>query len=188
MLVNKGVQRDDSLWNSEAKNGRIWLHREIDVETGFIVSAHLDALERDGNTKDIAIDVNSYGGNIMASLSIIHRMMSMKTHVTTVCSGQALSAGLLIIAAGDTRKAYPNSRFLFHGNSSVLGYQKAPQHVDDAAEAARIDELISELLAKITKKNKKHWLNLCKTQKDIWISAETALEWGVIDEIIGLKK
>lgn len=186
--MNKGGQRDENLWNSEARDGRIWLHREIDVETGFVVSAHLDALERDGNTKDITIDVNSNGGGVMASLCIIHRMMSMKTHVTTICSGQALSAGLLIMAAGDTRKAYPHSRFLFHGNSSAFGYQKAQQHVDDATEAARIDELISEFLASVTKKTKRHWLNLCRTQKDVWISAEQALEWGIIDEIIGLKK
>lgn len=187
MLMNKQVQRDDNLWAAEAREGRIWLHREIDTELGFVVSAHLDALERDGNSKEIVMDVNSRGGSFTATMSIIHRMLTMKTRITTVCSGEALSAGLLIMAAGDRRKAYPYSRFLFHGNSSAFGYQKAQQHVDDATEAARIDELITDFLASMTKKTKRHWMSLCKAQKDVWISAEQALEWGIIDEIIGTK-
>lgn len=187
MLMNKSIQRDDNLWASEARDGRLWLHREIETELGFIVSAHLDALERDGNVKEVVIDVNSRGGSFTATMAIIHRMLSMKTRVTTVCSGEALSAGLIIMAAGDHRRAYTYSRFLFHGAALALGYNKAQQQIDDAAEAARIDELICELLASVTKKTKKHWMNLCKTQKDVWISAEQALEWGIIDEIVDVK-
>lgn len=183
----KEAPRDEGLWNNEAREGRIWIHREIDRGLGFSVAAHLDSLERDGNTKEILMDINSFGGDIAATMSMIHRMLTMRTSVVTSCSGVAFSAGLLLVAGGDHRRAYPYSRFLFHGGSTAFGYQKAQQHLEDALEMVRVDEMISDYMAMVTKKNKKHWMNLCTSGKDVWIPVEQALEWGIIDEVVSFK-
>ena len=170
-------------WATEAAAGRIYWHDELSEELGFFIAGHLDRCERDKNIEAVTLDINTNGGCGSAMWHIVDRLRSMTTPVTTVCSGKALSAGFLVLAAGKTRKCFAHSTLLFHGAWHWEGREKSPQLMDDAEYAQSFDEAMCDFLGKSTKKRSPHWRRIVASMKDRYVTPAEALEWGVIDEI-----
>ena len=177
-------EKISELWASEAEQGRIFWTGELTDDLGMFISSHLDRYERDDNLKTVLLDINTPGGCAFSMWSIIDRIRSMNTVVATVCSGRAMSAGFMVLASGRVRLCYPHSRLLFHGASCLTGWLRSPECTDLSQEYAAMDEMMCQHLAKVTKKKATHWRGIVNSCKDRYISAQEALEWGVIDEIL----
>ena len=157
-----------------------------DLEANILISQLL-YLESEDAKKDIYLYVNSPGGAVTATLAIYDTMQYVKPDISTICVGQAASGGALLLAAGakGKRLALPHARVLIH--QPVGGIEGQATDIDiQAREIMRQKQELSQILAKHTGQA------LGKIQKDVdrdfFMSAEQAKEYGIIDEIIVRRK
>jgi ATP-dependent Clp protease protease subunit len=174
-----------NLLEAEAKAGRIYWHSTLDDDLGFWIACHLDRCERDGNIDCVVIDINTSGGGGPEMWQIIDRIRGMETPVNTIASGWAMSSGFMVLAAGRHRRCYPHSSLLFHGAWHGVNRCKTPDLGDEAEAAALFDQAMCEFLGQVTRKRASHWEKIVASNRDRYVTPEEALEWGVIDEIIG---
>ena len=161
----------------------IFLGSEIDDDVANSVVAQLLLLDSENPEKDIMLYINSPGGVITAGLAIYDTMQLIKADVSTICLGDAASMGAFLLSGGTKGKrlALPNSRIMIH---QPLGGAKG-QATDieiEAKEILRMKTMLNELMAQHTgqkiEKIKKD------TERDNFMSAQEALEYGLIDRII----
>ena len=161
----------------------IFLGSEIDDDVANSVVAQLLLLDSENPEKDIMLYINSPGGVITAGLAIYDTMQLIKTDVSTICLGDAASMGAFLLSGGTKGKrlALPNARIMIH---QPLGGAKG-QATDieiEAKEILRMKTMLNELMAQHTgqkvEKIKKD------TERDNFMTAQEALEYGLIDKII----
>lgn len=161
----------------------IFLGSEIDDDVANSIVAQLLLLDSENPEKDIMLYINSPGGVITAGLAIYDTMKLIKADVSTICLGDAASMGAFLLSGGTKGKrvALPNSRIMIH---QPLGGAKG-QATDieiEAKEILRMKTMLNELMAEHTgqkvEKIKKD------TERDNFMSAQEALEYGLIDKII----
>jgi ATP-dependent Clp protease protease subunit len=134
--------------------------------------------------RDIEIYINSPGGSFTALTAIYDTMRYIKPDVRTVCLGQAASAAAVILAAGTKGKrlALPNSRILIHQPATEGGYGQSSDIEIQAREILRIRSLMEDMLATDTGKSISEVSH--DIERDKYLTAEQALEYGIIDEIL----
>ena len=169
---------------SRLLNDRIvFLGEEVTRESANLVIAQLLHLESQDPDKDISLYIDSPGGDIYAGLGIIDTMNFIKPDVSTICVGMAASMGAAILASGTKSKrlALPNSMILIHQPSSgVQGQQTDIQIVAD--ETKWIRHHLNELLADATGKSVDQIDK--DTERDNYMRASEALEYGLVDKVI----
>ncbi|HBG99251.1 MAG TPA: ATP-dependent Clp protease proteolytic subunit [Rhodobacteraceae bacterium] len=148
-----------------------------------LVVAQLLFLEADNPSKDIAMYINSPGGVVTSGLSIYDTMQYIKPKVSTLVVGQAASMGSLLLAAGEAGMRYslPNSRIMVHQPSG--GYQgQATDIMIHAEETLKLKRRLNEIYVKHTGQE----LAAVESalERDKFMSAEDARDWGLIDEIV----
>lgn len=161
----------------------IFLGMPIDDFVANYVIAQLLFLESEDPDKDISIYINSPGGSVTAGLAIYDTMQFIKPDVSTICLGQAASMGAVIMAAGTKGKrfALPYSRFLLH--QLMGGVQGQASDIDiQAKEIIRIGEMIDEILVSHTGQPAERIHE--DSDRDFFMGAEEAKEYGLIDEIL----
>lgn len=161
----------------------IFLGMPIDDYVANFIIAQLLYLEADDPDKDIQLYVNSPGGSVTAGMAIYDTMQHVKCDVSTICLGQAASMGALLMCAGTHGKRYglPYSRFLIH--QPMGGIQGAASDIDiQAREIIRIGEMIDEILSKHTGQPIERIRR--DSDRDFFMGAEEAQEYGLIDEIL----
>jgi ATP-dependent Clp protease protease subunit len=161
----------------------VFLGTPINDDVANSVIAQLLFLEKEDAKKDITLYVNSPGGQVTSSLAIYDTMQYVQPDITTVCLGMAASGSAVILMAGTKGKrfALPNSEIMIH---QPLGGTEG-QATDIAIHAEhiiKIKDLLNELIAKHT--NKKLEQVQKDTERDKFMSAKEALEYGIIDRII----
>jgi ATP-dependent Clp protease protease subunit len=176
-------ERSYDIYSRLLKDRIIFLVGEIEEHMANLVIAQLLFLEAEDPDKDISLYINSPGGAVTAGMAIHDTMQFIKPAVSTMCIGQAASAGAFLLAAGAKGKRYclPNARVMIH---QVLGGVKG-QSSDiaiHAKEILRVGQRLNELLAKYTGKS----LDKIKadTDRDYFMSAEEAANYGIIDTVI----
>jgi ATP-dependent Clp protease protease subunit len=134
--------------------------------------------------RDIEIYINSPGGSFTALTAIYDTMRYIKPDVRTVCLGQAASAAAVILAAGTKGKrlALPNSRILIHQPATEGGYGQSSDIEIQAKEILRIRSLMEEMLAIDTGKTPEEVSR--DIERDKYLTAEQALDYGIIDEVL----
>ena len=161
----------------------IFLGTEIDDDVANSIVAQLLLLDSENPEKDIMLYINSPGGVITAGLAIYDTMQLIKADVSTICLGDAASMGAFLLSGGakGKRLALPNARIMIH---QPLGGAKG-QATDieiEAKEILRMKTMLNELMAEHTgqkvEKIKKD------TERDNFMTAQEALEYGLIDRII----
>jgi len=143
----------------------------------------LEKMDAESDTP-IKIIINSVGGSTMDGYAIIGTIEQMRSHVVTEARGVAASMGLLLLLAGDERRAARHTRFLLHEVSMTdWNSRKVGEWNDEVEELRAYNSMIGEFIVEKTKlsraKLKKLW-----TRTDYWFNAETALKLGFIDEIV----
>ena len=162
----------------------IFLGTPISDEIANAVMAQLLCLQQMDAERDIEIYINSPGGSFTALTAIYDTMRYIKPDVRTVCLGQAASAAAVILAAGTKGKrlALPNSRILIHQPATEGGYGQSSDIEIQAREILRIRSLMEEMLA--TDTGKTHEEISRDIERDKYLTAEQALEYGIIDEVL----
>ncbi|MEG0256767.1 MAG: ATP-dependent Clp endopeptidase proteolytic subunit ClpP [Christensenella sp.] len=183
--TNRG-ERSYDIFSRLLKDRIIFLTGEIDDVTANLIVAQLIFLEADDPDKDIHLYINSPGGSITAGMAIYDTMQYIKCDVSTICVGMAASMGAFLMVAGQKgkRKALPNSEIMIH---QPLGGTQG-QATDIAIHAQRIlaikdkmNRILSERSGQALKKVQKD------VERDYFMTAEEALAYGIIDEIIPAK-
>lgn len=183
VIENTGKgERAYDVYSRLLKDRIIFLGSEIDDQIANAIVAQLLFLEAEDPTKDIIMYINSPGGVITSGMAIYDTMNYIKPDVQTVCIGQAASMGALLLSAGAKGKRYSleNSRIMIH---QPLGGAKG-QATDieiQAKEILRMKDLTSKILSKNTNKSVEEITS--STERDNFMSAEEAKEFGLIDHV-----
>ncbi len=162
----------------------IFLGTPISDEIANAVMAQLLCLQQMDAERDIEIYINSPGGSFTALTAIYDTMRYIKPDVRTVCLGQAAAAAAVILAAGTKGKrlALPNSRILIHQPATEGGYGQSSDIEIQAREILRIRALMEDMLASDTGKSTEEISH--DIERDKYLTAEQALEYGIIDEVL----
>jgi ATP-dependent Clp protease protease subunit len=156
----------------------------IDDEVANVVVAQLLHLESDDPEKDISLYVNSPGGDVYAGLAIYDTMTFVKPDVRTICVGTAMSMGAVLLAAGTKgkRNALPNAKILIHQVwTGQFGGQASDVEIR-AREVLDLKRRVEQILADHTGQPLDRVSK--DTDRDHFMSAQEALEYGLIDEVI----
>lgn len=161
----------------------IFLGSEIDDDVANSIVAQLLLLDSENNEKDIMLYINSPGGVITAGMAIYDTMNLIKSDVATICLGDAASMGAFLLCSGakGKRMALPNSRIMIH---QPLGGAKG-QATDieiEAKEILRMKKELNTLLAEHTGQSVEKIY--ADTERDNYMSAQEAVEYGLIDKVI----
>jgi ATP-dependent Clp protease protease subunit len=176
-------ERAFDIYSRLLKDNIIFLGTPIDDQIANLIVAQLLFLEAEDPEKDINVYINSPGGSVTAGLAIYDTMQFIRPDVTTICVGMCASMGALLLTAGAKGKrfALPNSRILIHQPSGGMQGQATDVRIH-AEELIRIRELTSQILATHTGQSLEQ-IEL-DVERDRYLSAEQAKEYGLIDEVI----
>ena len=177
-------ERAFDIYSRLLKDNIIFIGTPIDDTIANLVVAQLLFLEAEDPDRDISLYINSPGGSITAGMAIYDTMQFIRPDVTTICVGQAASMGALLLTAGahGKRFALPNSRILIHQASA--GFQGTASDIEvQAREILRMNARLQELIAADTGKSVDRVAH--DVNRDYWMSASEAKEYGVIDLIHG---
>ena len=169
---------------SRLLNDRIvFLADEVNDTTASLVVAQLLFLESQDPDKDISLYINSPGGSITAGMAIYDTMNYIKCDVSTICIGMAASMGAFLLASGTPGKrlVLPNSEIMIHQPLGGMQGQATDIKIH-ADRIIRIRQTLNEILAKETGKSVEQIAK--DTDRDNFLSAEEAREYGLIDKVI----
>jgi ATP-dependent Clp protease protease subunit len=181
--TNRGERAYD-IYSRLLRDNIIFIGTPIDDNVANLVTAQLLFLAAEDPEKDVALYINSPGGVVTAGMAIYDTMQFIKPDVSTICIGQAASIAALLLAAGTPSKrfALPNSRVLIH-QPSMGGLSGQATDIDiHAREILRMRASINEIMAKHTGQQVAKIEH--DVERDFWMSAAQAREYGMIDEII----
>jgi ATP-dependent Clp protease, protease subunit len=176
-------ERSFDIYSRLLRERIIFIGTPIDDQIANLVVAQLIHLESDDPDKDIAIYINSPGGQVYAGLAIYDTMQFIKPEVQTICVGIAMSMGSLLLAGGahGKRFALPNSRILIHQPSG--GFQGQASDIEiHAREALNLRARVDEIYAKHTGKPVEQ-VNQ-DMERDRFFKADEAVEYGLIDRVL----
>ena len=161
----------------------IMLTDEVNDATASVVVAELLFLEGQDPDKDISLYINSPGGSVTAGMSIFDTMQYIKCDVSTICMGMAASMGAFLLTAGAKGKRYslPNSEIMIHqplggAKGQATEIEIAAKHILQTKE--KLNKILSERTGQPYEQIVKD------TERDNWMTAEEALKYGLIDNII----
>ncbi len=176
-------ERAYDIYSRLLKDRIVFIGSAIDDVVANLVIAQLLFLESEDPDKDINIYINSPGGLIYSGLAIYDTMQYIKPDVSTICVGLAASMGAVLLAAGTKGKrfALPHSRVMMHQPMGGARGQAVDIEIH-AREILKIRESLNDILAKHTGKPVEQIAR--DTDRDYYMSAEMALEYGLVDSIL----
>jgi ATP-dependent Clp protease, protease subunit len=181
--TNRGERAYD-IYSRLLRDNIIFIGTPIDDNVANLVTAQLLFLAAEDPEKDINLYINSPGGVVTAGMAIYDTMQFVKPDVSTICIGQAASIAAVLLAAGSKSKRYalPNARVLIH-QPTMGGLSGQATDIDiHAREILRIRANINEIMGRHTGQKIEKIEH--DVERDFWMSAQQAKEYGMIDEII----
>lgn len=158
---------------------------EVTTDSANALIAQLLFLDAEDNTKDINMYINCPGGSVTAGLAIYDTMQYIKSPITTICMGMAMSFGAVLLAAGTKGKRYAlkHSRIMIHQPLVRGGLSGQATDINlEAKEISLAKDNLAEILAAHTGQTKEKVLT--DTERNFYMSAQEAKDYGLIDEII----
>jgi ATP-dependent Clp protease protease subunit len=184
--TNRGERAYD-IYSRLLKDRIIMLGSAIDDNVANSIVAQLLFLEAEDPEKDISIYINSPGGSITAGMAIYDTMQFIKSDVSTICTGMAASMGAFLLAAGEKGKRYalPNSEVMIH---QPLGGTQG-QATDIEIHARRIIQMKEKMNQILSERTGQPLEVVARdTERDNFMSAEKAAEYGLIDKVLERKE
>jgi len=176
-------ERAYDIYSRLLKERVIFLVGQVEDFSANLIVAQMLFLESDNPDKDISLYINSPGGVVTAGMAIYDTMQFIKPNVNTVCIGQAASMGALLLTAGaeGSRFALPHARIMIH--QPLGGFQGQATDIDiHAKEILRTREELNQIMAKHS--GQKIATVAKDTERDNFMTAEEAKEYGLIDDVI----
>ncbi len=180
--TNRG-ERSYDIYSRLLNDRIIMLSEEVNNVTASLIVAQLLYLEGQDSTKDISLYINSPGGSVSDGLAIYDTMQYIKCDVSTICMGMAASMGAFLLSAGTKGKRYalPNSEIMIH---QPLGGAKG-QATDIQIHAEHIIQTKKRLNTILAENTGKDFDTIVRdTERDNFMTAQQALEYGLIDKVI----
>jgi len=175
-------ERSFDIYSRLLRERIVFVTGEIEDHMASIIVAQLLFLESENPSKDISMYINSPGGVVTAGFAIHDTMQYIKPKVSTVCIGQACSMGSFLLAAGEPgmRIALPQARIMIHQPSGGARGMASDIEIQ-AKEILRLKHTMHELYSKYTGKS----VDQCAEamDRDTWLSASEALEFGLVDKV-----
>jgi ATP-dependent Clp protease, protease subunit len=184
--TGKGERQYD-IFSRLLKDRVIFLGDAVDNNVANIVVGQLLFLESVDPDKDIHLYINSPGGSVTAGMAILDTMRFIKPPVCTICIGEASSMGALLLATGEKGKRFslPNARIMIHQPLGGFHGQATDIQIR-AREMLRVKDILNRILAEATGQPFEQME--ADTERDNFMSAEEALEYGLIDKIIATRQ
>ncbi len=176
-------ERSYDIYSRLLKDRIIFLDGEVNDASASVIVAELLFLESEDPQKDINFYINSPGGSVTAGMAIYDTMKYIKCDVSTICVGMAASMGAFLLAGGTKgkRMALPNAEIMIHQPSG--GAQGQATEIEITAKhILKTKEKLNRILSENTGKP---YEQVCEdTERDNWLDADEAKEYGLIDEVI----
>jgi ATP-dependent Clp protease protease subunit len=179
-------ERPWDIFSRLLKDRIVFLGTPVTDQVANVIIAQLLFLEGEDPDKEIHLYINSPGGSVTAGLAVYDTMRYVRPPVSTICLGQAASMGALLLAAGKVGRRYslPNSRILIH--QPMGGFSGQASDIDiQAQEILKLRSLLNDILVEHTGQELEKIQK--DTDRDYFMSAIQALEYGIIDEVITQK-
>lgn len=176
-------ERSYDIYSRLLKERIIFLGEEVNEVTASLIVAQMLFLEAEDPEKDIQFYINSPGGSVTAGMAIYDTMQYVKCDVSTYCMGMAASMGAFLLAGGTKGKrlALPNAEIMIH--QPLGGAQGQATEIEIAARhILQTKEKLNKILAENTGKD--YDVIAADTERDNWMSAEEAKEYGLIDRVV----
>ena len=180
---NSRGERSYDIYSRLLKDRIIFLGEEVNETTASLVVAQMLFLESEDPSKDIHLYINSPGGMVTAGMAIYDTMQYIKCDVSTICIGMAASMGAFLLAGGAKGKRYalPNAEIMIHQPSG--GAKGQATEIQIAAEnILKTKKKLNQILADNTGKPVEQVAE--DTERDHWMDANEALDYGLVDSII----
>ncbi|HEX2338488.1 MAG TPA: ATP-dependent Clp protease proteolytic subunit [Hyphomicrobiaceae bacterium] len=180
--TNRGERAYD-IYSRLLKERIVFITGPIEDQGASLITAQLLFLEAENPKKEISMYINSPGGVVTSGMAIYDTMQFVRPPVSTLCVGQAASMGSLLLASGakDLRFALPNARIMLHQPSG--GFQgQATDIMLHAQEILNLKKRLNEIYVKHTGRPLKKIEDAL--ERDYFLTAESAKEWGVIDKVV----
>ncbi len=180
-------ERSYDIYSRLLKERIIFLGEEVNEVTASLVVAQMLFLEAEDPDKDIHLYINSPGGSVTAGMAIYDTMQFVKCDVSTICIGMAASMGAFLLAGGAKGKRFclPNAEVMIH--QPLGGAQGQATEIEIAAKhILHTKEKLNKMLAENTGRP---YEDICAaTERDNWMTAEEAKDYGLVDEVISNHK
>ncbi|MBQ0043276.1 MAG: ATP-dependent Clp endopeptidase proteolytic subunit ClpP [Lachnospiraceae bacterium] len=180
---NSRGERSYDIYSRLLEERIIFLGEEVTDQSASVIVAQLLYLEANDPEKDIHMYINSPGGSVTAGMAIYDTMQYLKCDVSTMCIGMAASMGAFLLSGGTKGKrlALPNAEIMIH--QPLGGAQGQATEIEIAAKhILRTKEKLNRILAENTGKP---YEQICEdTERDNWLTAQQAMEYGLIDRVI----
>ena len=176
-------ERSYDIYSRLLKERIIFLGEEVNDVTAGLVVSQLLFLESEDPDKDINLYINSPGGSVTAGMAIYDTMQYIKPDVSTICVGMAASMGAFLLSGGTKGKrlALPNAEIMIHQPSG--GAQGQATEIEIAAEhILRTKKKLNTILSENT--GQPYETIVKDTERDNWLTAQEALEYGLIDKVM----
>ena len=176
-------ERSYDIYSRLLKERIIFIGEGINDRTANAIIAQLLFLHYDNKDREISIYINSPGGSVSAGLAIYDTMNFVSSDIATYCIGQAASMGAVLLSAGTKGKRFclPNSRVMIHQVSSGTYGTIADMQIA-VNEGQRLKDKLYEILGEGCGKSAEEIQK--DSERDLWLSAEAALEYGIIDHVV----
>jgi ATP-dependent Clp protease, protease subunit len=183
-LPGSQMERWISIYNRLAVERILFLGQEVNDGVANSLVAQMLYLDSEDNSKPIYLYINSPGGSVTAGLAIFDTMQYVKSEVVTICVGLAASMGAFLLTAGTKGKrlALPHSRIMIHQPLGGTSQRQASDIEIEAREILRIKDMLNQSMATMTGQP----LDRIEkdTDRDYFLSAAEAVEYGLIDRVI----
>ena len=188
MVIESGArgERAFDIFSLLLKERIIFIGTPIDDQVANLVVAQLLYLEREDPDKDINLYIHSPGGYVYAGMAIYDTMQFIRCEISTICVGMTASLAAILLCAGTKGKRYalPHAKIMLHQPTGGLGGQAADIKIQ-AEEIIKTKQMLNGIVAKHTGQSIERIQK--ETERDRYMSAEEAKEWGLIDEILTAK-
>ena len=182
---SKGGERAFDIYSRLLRERIIFMVGPVEDNMANLIVAQMLFLQAEDPEKEISLYINSPGGSVSAGMSIYDTMKFITNPVHTLCLGQACSMGAFLLSAGDERRALPNARIMIH--QPLGGYQgQATDMQIHMEEMLRIKKSLTGILAENCNKPYEELARDC--ERDYFMSAQEAKDYGLIDAVVSPKK
>ena len=181
------AERAFDLYSRLLRDRIVFLGRPVDDEIANLIVGQLLYLEAEDPEKDIALYVNSPGGEVYAGLAIYDAMQHVRPDVSTICFGMGMSAAAMIVCAGASGKrfALPNAKLMIHQGSA--GFRGAPSDISIAArEVEATTRQMAELISRHSGRPVERVME--DIDRDRFMTPAEAVEYGLVDKIVDRQK
>ncbi len=177
-------ERSYDIYSRLLKDRIVMLDTAVTEQSASLIIAQLLFLESQGN-EDINFFINSPGGVVTAGMAIYDTMQFIKPDVSTIVMGQACSMGSLLAQAGapGKRKILPNARHMIHQPSGGAGGQATDMEIQ-VKEILKMKENLTKIYVKHNSKGKNYSQLIADMERDFFMSAQEAVDYGLADEIV----